>query len=97
MAATVEQIKVIATRSAELANRAKSLKYLSAQMIANVAAVGINWASPPEGLVDPVTGKIIGMDVKPAQVKLVLDALVAYATLWDAHGPKFEDLAKPVV
>jgi hypothetical protein len=97
MAATVEQIKTIAGYCVDLANAAKSLKYLSAQLLANNSALAVDWASLPAAAVD-ADGKIDGTSISPAEVSNVIGSLDAYATLWAAgHGGNFEKLAKAIV
>ncbi len=100
--ATVNDYLAIADACADVSKAAKSLKYLSAQVLANNSAQGLNWGSVPAGV--EADGVITGREFTAAEVSNVLGSLTQYANLWDnavvtqgTHGGNFEKLTKPIV
>ena len=94
MAATVSEVNAIATAVVDLANAAKSLKYLADQALAKNAAHSIDWNDLPVGAV--VDGYLACGDT-PAEISNAVGSLAAYQTLWTTHGGNFEKLAKAIV
>ena len=95
--ATVAQIKTITKYCTDLAKAAKSMKYLSAQLLANNSALAINWNALPAGSVDADSGKIVGTSIAPDEVSNVVGSLTAYADFWATHGGNFEKITEPIV
>lgn len=95
MAATISEVNAIATAVVDLANAAKSLKYLTDQALAKNAAHAIDWNDLPAGAVD-ANGYLACGDT-PAEISNAVGSLAAYQTLWTTHGGNFEKLAKAIV
>lgn len=93
--ATVAEVSAVASACKDVSKAAKSLKFLSAQLLANNSAQGIDWGALPEG--SEANGAIINESFTAAEVSNVLGSLAEFATFWVTHGGNFEKLTSPIV
>lgn len=93
--ANFTEIKAVADALAALAGKAKSLKSLADQTLANNSALQIDWGNVDAGMI--TNGDLTGTNASPAEISNVIGSLAAFQTFWETHGGNFEKLTTPIV